>query len=120
MNKSKSWQSFCYHRTSHLSDFEQVEKLISYFTDFERVRQSCFLDILLNSSYPCLSVKIFSWAVFIHNAIVTLVFLKRFLVTDQLELEKTKIHSQFLILRLHCWCNKNIQSIFNIALTLLV
>ena len=36
---------------------------------------------------------------------------KRFLVTDQLELEKTKIHSQFLIfliLHLHRWCNKNL------------
>ena len=43
---------------------------------------------------------------FYSYARVVLVFLKKFLVTDQLELGKTKIHSQFLILCLHCWCNK--------------
>ena len=39
------------------SHFAQVEKFSSYFTDFERVGNGCFLDILLNLSYPCLSVK---------------------------------------------------------------
>ena len=80
-------------------DFEKAEKLNSYFTDFERVGHGCFLAILLNPSYPCLSVKIFS---FCSYAMVALVFLKGFLVTGWLELGKTKMHSQFLILHLHC------------------
>ena len=95
-NKSKMYQYF--------ADFEQFEKRSSYFSDFERVGHDCFLDILLNPSYPCLSVKIFSFL----YAMVALVFLKGLLITDRLELEKTKIHSQFLILRLHCWCNKEL------------
>ena len=43
---------------------------------------------------------------FCSYTLIALVLFKRFLVTDQLELGKTKIHSQFLILCLHCWCNK--------------
>ena len=45
----------------YFADFEQFEKRSSYFSDFERVGHDCFLDILLNPSYPCLSVKIFSF-----------------------------------------------------------
>ena len=39
------------------------------------------------------------------------------LVTDQLGLGKTKVYSQFLILRLHCWYNKKLQTKLNITIT---
>ena len=45
---------------------------------------------------------------FYSYAMVALVFLKKFVKKTQLELGKTKIHSQFLILLLHCWCNKKL------------
>ena len=41
----------------YLPHFKRVEKLSSYFTDFERVGHGCLLDTLLNP------VKIFSWSV---------------------------------------------------------
>ena len=87
--------SFCLLQTSqelgsHFDDFEQVEKVSSYFTDFERAGHGCFLDTLLNPSYPCLSVKIFSF-LFIHYGCI-------YILTDQLELGK----------------NKNTESMFNI------
>ena len=87
--------------SSYFAGFEQAKKFSSCFTDFEEVGHGCFLDILLNPSYPCLSVKIFSF-LFIHYGCSCI--LKR--VTDKPELGKTKIHSQFLILHLHCWYNK--------------
>ena len=43
-------------------------------------------------------------------AMVALVFLKKVLVTEQLELGKTKINNNFLVLRLSCWRNKKLQT----------
>ena len=59
----------------------------------------------LGMAAPCQNLFLGS---FYSYAMVALVFLKTFLVTDQLELGKTKIQSQFLILCLHCWCNKKL------------
>ena len=90
--------------SSHFADFEQVKKLSSYLTDFEQVGHGCFLDILLNPSYPCLSVKIFSF-LFIRYGCTCI-------LTGQVELRKTKIHSQFLIslMLLHCLYNKKLNT----------
>ena len=103
----KGGSPFCLLQTSqklssHLADFEQVEQFSGYFTDFERVGHGCFLDILLNPFYPCLSVKIFLFLYICYGCICIL--------TDQLELRKTKIHSKFLVFLMlsHCSYNKKL------------
>ena len=127
--------------SSHFADSEQVKNLVVILLTLDGpkkfvvillliVGHSSFLNVvafltLLNPSYSCLSVKIFSCLYFLvymfsahisgveilnfsSQTMVTLAFLKKFLVTDQLELGKIKIHSQFLILHLLCWCNKKL------------
>ena len=53
-----SWKVGSQKLSSHFANFEQPEKLNSYFTDFEWVGKWLLLRDL---------IKIFSWAVFIHT-----------------------------------------------------
>ena len=109
---------------SHISGSEQVKNLAVILLTLNRPKNllvillliaghSCFLDTLLNPSYLSLSVKIFScFCSYFCGSNFEFLFmrygcsciLKKFLVTDQLELKK----------------NKNTQSIFNIVFTLLM
>ena len=106
------------------TNFERVENLVVILLTLNGlktrvvillliVEQSRFFDTLLNPPYLCLSIKIFSclcsyfWGDNFECYGCSCI-LKKFLVTDQLDLGKTKIHSQFLIFRLHYWCNKKL------------